>query len=79
MRLSHLDMHTKEAHVHSILLLEGKHGSGSVGEVIHHITSVNISKQVVLKYFSELWKYFLVILIFLPLFHPRLDLHLFVT
>ena len=54
----HLDMHTKEAHDHSILLLEGKHGSGSVGEVIHHITSINISKQVVLKYFSELWKYF---------------------
>ena len=56
--LTDLDVHPEEANIDTILLLEGKHGSGSVGEVIHHITSINISKQVVLKYFSELWKYF---------------------
>ena len=43
--LTDLDVHPEEANIDTILLLEGKHGSGSVGEVIHHFTSVNISAQ----------------------------------
>ena len=41
---THLHMHAKEANIHAILLLEGKHGSGSVGEVVHHLARVHISR-----------------------------------
>ena len=41
---THLHMHSKEANIHAILLLEGKHGSGSVGEVVHHLARVHVSR-----------------------------------
>lgn len=40
-----LDVHPEEANIDTILLLKSKHGSGSIGEVIHHFTSVDISAQ----------------------------------
>lgn len=67
-------MHPEEANIDTILLLEGKHGSGSVGEVIHHLTSVNISAQFgfIKTMSAEILSHFS------PLFHPRLDLDLLV-
>ena len=38
-------MHSKEANINSILLLKGKHGSGSIWEIILHLSSVNISRN----------------------------------
>ena len=69
-----LDVHPEEANIDTILLLEGKHGSGSVGEVIHHFTSVNISAQ----WFLSKNCFKNKVLYFSPLFHPRLDLDLLV-
>ena len=39
----YLYMHPEEADVYSVLLLKGKHGPGSVWEVVHHLTSVDVS------------------------------------
>ena len=36
-------MHPKEANVYTVLLLEGEHGPCSVWEVVHHLTSVDVS------------------------------------
>ena len=46
---THLHMHAKEANIHAILLLEGKHGSGSVGEVVHHLARVHVPRIVWVK------------------------------
>ena len=37
-----LDVHAEEAHVHPVLLLEGKHGAGPVRKVVQHLSSVNV-------------------------------------
>ena len=68
-----LDVHPEEANIDTILLLKSKHGSGSVGEVIHHFTSVNISAQFDFNSVS-----IIVVSHLSPLFHPRLDLDLLV-
>jgi hypothetical protein len=35
-------MHAEEAHIGSLLFLEGKHGPGPVGEVVQHLTRVHV-------------------------------------
>lgn len=39
----YLYVHSKEADVNTILLFKGEHGPGSVGEVVHHLTGVDVS------------------------------------
>ena len=72
---THLHMHAKEANIHAILLLEGKHGSGSVGEVVHHLARVHVSRNGLIKkqlHIAIAWS------MFSPGLHPRLDLDLFI-
>ena len=38
-------MHAEEADVHPVLLLEGEHGSRPVGEVVEHVTGVDIAEE----------------------------------
>ena len=38
-------MHPEETDVHPVLLLEGKHGSGTVGEIVQHLSRVHISGE----------------------------------
>ena len=40
-----LHVHAEEADVHTVLLLEGKHGPGAVGEVVRHLASVNVPRK----------------------------------
>ena len=39
----YLYVHSKEADVNTVLLFKGEHGPGSVGEVVHHLTGVDVS------------------------------------
>lgn len=39
-----LDVHAKEAHIHTINLLKGEHGPSSIREVILHLARVHKSK-----------------------------------
>ena len=38
-------MHAEEADVHPVLLLEGEHGPRPVGEVVQHVTGVDIPEE----------------------------------
>ena len=40
-----LHVHPEKADVHAVLLLEGKHGAGPVGEVVQHLSSVNVPRR----------------------------------
>ena len=70
---THLHMHAKEADIHAILFLEGKHGSGSVGEVVHHLARVHVSRNGLIKK-----QFYFALSQFSPGLHPRLDLDLFI-
>ena len=37
-----LHVHSEEADVDSVLLLEGEHGARPIGEVVQHVTSVHV-------------------------------------
>ena len=39
----YLYVHSKETDINTVLLFKGEHGPGSVGEVVHHLTGVDVS------------------------------------
>ena len=43
-----LDVHSEEADVNPVLLLEGEHSARSIGEVVQHVTSVHVPGENIL-------------------------------